>query len=259
MKRPVVIFSILCLLVGAALFIPQVKRSIVLTCLTVAGRLGVPLDEASAQVSRVGTYKEYTVSDPLYDVLIYYFDGTRGETPSSMVSTGLKAIRKGGFNYSKKMTLLIFCDLTRTDKSPKAVYPYGLFLDSAAIKNRGISLEDLAGSPLIKSPMNWDSGINDWIYTTNNMSNSGPQVSENADYTKSTNALERGWFLDLDHLTNKVEVYAKFGKPQYYVRESGTYSEMYPVDDENRSQAGTVRIWYVGDRVTRTGCYMTNK
>jgi hypothetical protein len=54
-------------------------------------------------------------------------------------------------------------------------------------------------------------------------------------------------------------VYAKFGKPLYYIREEGTNSEVYPVDDEDRSQAGTVRVWYIEDRVISTGCYMTNK
>ncbi len=82
-------------------------------------------------------------------------------------------------------------------------------------------------------------------------------MTENPDYVRFTNALERGWFLRLRELTSKAEVYAKFGTPRYYVRELGTYSEVYPVDDAG--QSGTVRIWYDGDRVIKTGGYMTNK
>ena len=107
--------------------------------------------------------------------------------------------------------------------------------------------------------MNWDNRINEWVYTTNNAVTSGPDVVDNANYTRSTNALDPGWFMHLDDLKSKEQVYGKFGVPKYYVRELGTYSEIYLVEDTDRGQAGTVRIWYNGDRVTKTGCYMENK
>jgi hypothetical protein len=254
MKRYVVIAAILCLLAGVCC-LPQVKTAVNRAIFIVALRLGVPVDQASFERSRI--FREFTIDDPNYDVVIYNFDGTKGNTPSEVMNTGLKAIRKEGLHHSKEMTLLIFCDLKAADRTHKAVFPYGLFLESAAIKDSRISTKDLANTTLVKSPMNWDYRINDWIYTTNNTSSSGPEVIGNADYTKSTNALDRGWFLYLDDLTNKAEVYAKFGKPKYYVKERGTYSEVYPVDEGD--QAGTVRIWYEADKVTRTGCYETNK
>lgn len=254
MKRYVVIAATLCLFASVCC-VPQVKTAFNRAIFFVELHLGVPLDQASFERSRIFT--EFTIDDPSYDVLIYNFDGTKGNIPSEVMNAGLKAIRKGGLKNSKKMTLLIFCDLKAADRSHKAVFPYGLFLESAAIRDTRISTKDLANTTLVKSPMNWDYRINDWIYTTNNVSSTQPEVSENADYTKSTNALDKGWFLYLDDLTNKAEVYAKFGKPKYYVRERGTYSEVYPVDEGD--QAGTVRIWYEADKVTRTGSYETNK
>jgi hypothetical protein len=256
MKRTIAAIFILCLCIGVALCVPQIRRAVLFRTTILAES---PLDEASAQVPRLGQYKEFTIDDPVYDCLIYYFDGTKGSSPTEVVSGGIKAIRGGGFRHKKKMTLVIFCNLTTTGKSSEAIYPFGLFLESAAIRNHTIPVGNLASQPLVAHPMNWDGRISDWIYTTNNATKNGPDVAENANYVKFTNALERGWFMDLDNLTNKTEVYTKFGVPRYYVRESGTYSEIYPVDDTERGQAGTVRIWYDGDRVTNTGCYMTNK
>jgi hypothetical protein len=269
MKRYVAIAVSLCLLAGVYCLTPA-KAFVNTAIVIVAGRLGfnvselawrldVPLDEAMAQRPRDGRYKEYTVADSSFDVLIYYFDGDKRDKPTEVASNGLKAIRKGGFAHRKKMTLLIFCNLTATEKTRKAVYPYGLFLESAAIINRGVSISEMARGPLIQSPMNWDYRINEWTYTTNNASKAGPEIRENPAYTPSTNALEAGWFMDLRNLTNKTQVYTKFAAPRYYVREGGAYSEVYPVYDTSRSQAETVRIWYDAEKVTNAGCYMTNK
>lgn len=221
--------------------------------------MGQPLSEAAVQVPRIGQYKEYSVDDPTYDYIIYYFDGAKGKSRVETATAGVEAIRRGGFKHAKRMTLIIFCDLTTPSKAHDIVYPFGLFLESAAIRDRTVLTGQLASGPLITHPMNWDKRINEWVYTTNNASSSGPEVAENASYTKCTNALNRGWFMDLDDLKDKQQVYDKFGVPKYYVRELGTYSEIYPVDDIDRGQAGTVRIWYNGDRVTKTGCYMVNK
>lgn len=269
MKRYVIIGASLCLLAGVYCLTP-VKALVNTAIVVVAGRLGfdeyrlawrldVPLDEAMAQRPRVGKCQEFAVEDSNYDVLIYDFDGARGDKPSNVAAAGLKAIRKGGFSHQKKMTLLIFCNLTTSEKSHKTVYPYGLFLESAKLRERGTSITELSRSPMIESPMNWDYRVNEWIYTTNNGSKAGPDITENQAYTPSTNALEGGWFMDVRNLTNKAEAYAKFGVPRYYVREQGGYSEVYPVDDTSRSQTGTVRVWYHGERVIKAGCYMENK
>jgi hypothetical protein len=257
MKRVLTaVACILCLLIGTALLVPSLRRTILFRAMMAAG---IPLDEASAQIPRVGKYKEYTLDDPVFDYLIYHFDGASRNTPAEVANAGLRAIRRGGFKHTKKMTLVIFCNLTAASKSSEAVYPFGLFLESDAIRNRRVPVEDLARQPIVMHPMTWDGRINEWVYATNSLTKSGPDVTENPDYVRFTNALEPGWFMGLDNLTNKAEVYAKFGVPRYYVRELGTYSEIYPVDDAERGQAGTARVWYDADRVTKAGCYMTNK
>jgi hypothetical protein len=256
MKRVAVIIFVLCFCVGAALCVPQIRRTVLFNLLILTGQ---PLDEASAQVPCIGQYKEYSVDDPAYDCLIYYFDGMKGKSLAETASAGVRAIRRGGFKHAKKMTLVIFCDLTAPSKAPDAVYPFGLFLESAVISNRTVAIGQLASRPFIPRPMNWDNRINEWVFTTNNAATGGLEVVENASYTKCTNALDHGWFMNLDDLKNKKQVHGKFGVPKYYVREFGTYSEIYPVEDVDRVQAGTVRIWYNADRVTKTGCYMTNK
>jgi hypothetical protein len=65
--------------------------------------------------------------------------------------------------------------------------------------------------------------------------------------------------MDMDELTNKAQVHAKFGDAKYFVLENGTNSEVFPVDDPMRNQAGTARFWFVNDQVVGTSCYMTNK
>lgn len=107
--------------------------------------------------------------------------------------------------------------------------------------------------------MNWNYKINDWVYSTNNFNSSEPKITENPNYVKSSAGLDKGWFLELDELKNRVEVHAKFGDPKYLVEDRGAHSEVYPVKDVNRNQTGIVRIWYDGDKVTKTGCYMENK
>ncbi len=220
--------------------------------------LGVPLDEASAQRPRIGGYKEYSIDDPSYDVLIYSFDGRSRKEPVDVVKAGIKAIRRGGFRHTKKMTLIVFENLTARDKSHKVIFPYGIFLESSDIRNSSIPTKDLAKKPLVVSPMNWDRRINEWIYSTN-ADFEGPKITENPSYTKSAQIAEMGWFMDLDELKTKSEVTGKFGQPKYLVEENGKYSEVYLVDDVNRNQTGTVRIWYEADKVTKTGCYMENK
>jgi hypothetical protein len=221
--------------------------------------LGVPLDDATARLPHVGTIQEYSIDDPNYDVLVYHFDGTSGSKPIDLVNISVAAIRRSGFGHNKKMTLIVLCDLTTTSKSHRVVYPYGIYLESAAIKDRSISVSDLTKSPLIASPMNWNYTINDWVYSTNNFNSSEPKISENPNYVKSSAVLDKGWLFELDELKNRVEVHAKFGDPKYLVEDRGAHSEVYPVEDVNRNQTGTVRIWYDGDKVTKAGCYMDNK
>jgi len=221
--------------------------------------LGVPLDDASARVPHVGTIQEYSVDDPNYDVLVYHFDGTRGGKPVDLVNSAVVAIRRNGFRHNKKMTLIVLCDLTTTNKSHKVVYPYGIYLESAALKDRNISIGDLTRGPLIASPMNWNYKINDWVYSTNNFNSSEPKITENPNYVKSSAVLDKRSLLELDALKNRGDVQAKFGDPKYLVEDRGAHSEIYPVEDADRNQTGTVRIWYDGDKVTKTGCYMENK
>jgi len=233
---------------------PYIAITIILSLL--AGISCLAQDQASFERSRI--FREFSTDDLNYDVVTYNFDGI-SQTPYEVMNAGLKAIRKEGLKNSKEMTLLIFCDLKTTDRSYKAVYPYGIYFKTAAIKDPQVPIQDLTNTAIVTSPMHWDKRINEWIYLTNNVSKSGPEILENANYTMSTNTLDRGWFMSLDDLTNKAAVYAKFGKPRYFVWEHGTYSEIYPVDDTDRAQVGTVRIWYEADKVTKTGSYMDNK
>ena len=221
--------------------------------------LGVPLDDATARVPHVGTIQEYNIDDPNYDVLVCHFDGTKGIKPTDLVNTSLAGIRRSGFKNNKKMTLIVFCDLTTTSKSHSVVYPYGIYLESAAIRDPSIYISDLTKGPLIASPMNWNDRISDWVYSTNNFNGSEPKITENPNYVKSSAALDSGWLFELDQLKDRVEVHAKFGDPKYLVEDRGAHSEVYPVEDVNRNQTGAVRIWYDGDKVTKTGCYMDNK
>ena len=237
MKRYVVIGSIFCLLAGVC-------------CLS-------QVDQASFERSRI--FRELTTDDPNYDLVVYNFDGTKKTNQVDVATAGIGTIRRGGINHTKKMTLVIFCNLTAAIKSDETVYPFGLFLETDAIRNHKIPVADLVGQPFVLHPMNWDHRINDWVYTTNNATKNGPDVTENLSYVRSTNTLESGWFLPPSTPTNKAEVYMKFGVPRYYVREHGTYSEVHPVDDKDRNQAGTARFWYDADLVTNMGCYMTNK
>lgn len=256
MRRTITILFILFLCGAAALCVPSIRRAVLFRAMVLAG---FPLDEAGAQVPHVGQCKGFTLDDPIYDYVIYYFDGAKAATPTEVARAGLRAIRRRGFEHTKKMTLVVFCNLTSASKSTEAVYPFGLYLESEAIRSRTVPIDALSSRPLVKHPMNWDRRINEWVYITNNAAKNGPEVAENTNYVRSTNALDRGWFMALDDLTNRAEVYTKFGTPRYYVRELGTYSEVYPVEDADRGQAGTVRIWYEGDRVTNAGCYMENK
>jgi hypothetical protein len=255
MKRFAIIAFILCLCVGVPLCVPQIRHYVFFS---VAIMAGLPLDDASAQVPRTGQCREFSVDDPTYDYVIYYFDGTKQNSPAEIASAGLKAIRRRGVTHKKTMTLVVFCNLTAPSQAADLVYPFGLFLESAAIRNRAVSVAQLAGQPIIVRPMLWDSRINEWVHTTNNATKNGPEVIENAGYVRFTNTLDRGWFMDLNRLKSKEQVYATFGMPRYYVRNAGTYSEIYPVEDSHRGQSGTVRIWYNGDRVTKRGCYLTN-
>jgi hypothetical protein len=219
---------------------------------------GLPMDEASARLPRVGHYEEFTDDDPTFDYLTYNFDGAKKANRVDVATAAIKAIRRDGLNHTKKMTLIVFCDLTTTTKSDEAVYPFGLYLETDAIRDHKIPVADLVDQPFVVHPMNLDHRINEWVYTTNNATKSGPEVTENLKYAPSTSKLDGGWFLPPSTPTNKTEVYMKFGVPRYYVREYGTYSEVHPVD-EDRNQAGTARFWYNGDFVTNMGCYMTNK
>jgi hypothetical protein len=220
---------------------------------------GLPMDDASARLSRIGQYEEFTTDDAVYDYLIYNFDGTKKTNQVDVATAGIRTIRRKEFKHTKKMTLVIFCNLTTTSKSSEIVYPFGLFLESDAIRSHKVPIADLVGQPFVLHPMNWDYRINEWVYTTNNATKSGPDVTENTNYVRATNALDPGWFLNVRYLTNKAGVYIKFGVPRYYVRENGAYSEVHPVDDTKANQAGTVRFWYNGNLVTNTGLYMTNK
>jgi hypothetical protein len=220
---------------------------------------GLPMDEASARLPRIGQYEEFTADDPVFDYLIYNFDGTKKTNRVDVATAGIGTIRRGGINHTKKMTLVIFRNLTSKNISPEIVYPFGLFLETDAIRGHKIPVADLAGQPFVLHPMNWDYRINEWVYTTNNATKNGPDVTENLRCIRSTNTLDGGWFLPSSAPTNRAEVYRRFGVPRYYVREHGTYSEVYPVDDGYRNQAGTARFWFDGDCVTNSGCYMTNK
>ena len=218
-----------------------------------------PMDDASGAIPRIGHYEEYTTDDPVYDYLIYNFDGTKKANQVDVATAAIRTIRRGGLKHTKKMTLVIFCNLTSTNISPPVVYPFGLFLETDAIRGHKVSVADLVDQPFVLHPMNWDYRINDWVYTTNNTTKSGPDVTENLRYTPFTNKLGGSWFLPSEAPTNRAEVLKRFGVPRYYVREHGTYSEVYPVDDTHWNQAGTARFWFDGDRVTNSGCYMTNK
>ncbi|PWU09758.1 MAG: hypothetical protein C5B50_26870 [Verrucomicrobia bacterium] len=247
----------ICLLLGGFLLLPRLLPSQL--SFAVARRLGIAVDEATAQLPRLGGYKEFEIEDPGFDSIIYYFDGKQTSTPKDMLQNALKAIRKRGFKSSKKMMLIICCNLSTTDKSYAAVYPYGLFVEANAIRNRHISLTGLVSQPLIKGPMNWDRRVNEWIYKTNNLDNIGLEVVENPAYKGGSTPLAPDFRFGLDLLTNKAHVLESVGIPRYFVREKGTYSEVYAIEDTNRSQVGTVRIWYEGDSVTHWGCYMEHK
>lgn len=256
MKRFRTVILIVCLFAGVALCIPRIRHYVLLRAMIL---VGLPVDDASARVPHIDQFKEYSTDDPVYDYLIYYFDGRKRREPTEVASAGIKAIRKGGFGHAKNMTLVIFCDLKATSNSPEIVYPFGLFLESNALRNPAIPVADLAGLPIIVHPMNWDFRINTWVFTTNNATKNGPDISENADYVRFNAVIDRGLLMGMRDLTKKAEVYAKFGTPRYYVREFGTYSEIYPINDAGDGQAGTLRVWYDAERVTNTGYYITNK
>jgi len=248
-KRYILAAAILSLLIGVCC-IPPVKRAIAVAIFS-------SFDPYQALVPRVGTTEEFTIDDTDFDVLIYYFDGGKGKRPVEVATEGLKTIRENGFRHTKKLFLVIFCNLTSTNKSNKIVYPYGLLLESAAIRNPTDSIKDLTTKTFIETPLDFDYRVGDSFYRTNNLSETWAQISENTNYIRPITGLENGWIMSLRDLTNKTEVYAKFGLPKYYVRERGTYSEVYPVDEGD--QAGGVRVWYDGDKVRKTGCIMTNK
>src|ERR1039457_3571269 len=154
-----------------------------------------PMDDASGRIPRIGHYEEGTTDDPVYDYLIYNFDGTKNTNQIDVATAGIGTIRRGGLNHTKKMILVIFCNLTSKNISPEIVYPFGLFLETDAIRNHKIPVANLVGQPFVLHPMNWDHRIDEWVYTTNNATKSGPDVTENLSYVRSTNTLDGGWFL----------------------------------------------------------------
>jgi hypothetical protein len=256
-RRYFVIIISVCLLAGIYC-LPPVRLMVNWTVVIMAGRLGlpierlarcldVPLDDASAQAPRIGRYREFETEDPNYDVLIFNFDGARGDQPSDVTSYALRAIRRGGFKHAKRMTLLVFCNLTTTNKSHGVVYPFGLFLESATMKKHDTSTTELAKGPLIRSPMNWDGRIDEWIYSTNNTGSYRPVVTENPAFTEPAQVAARVFHWDLEDLKTRDQVRARFGEPKYFVEDRGRLSEVFLLNEGG--EIGKVRIWYDGDAV----------